>query len=144
MKYSATSQRQLILLMAFLGLIVSISNWHISSVKWLSLTVFIMCFLMAFLKYTLLINKHTISYAIQLFGLTIYNKKIGPSDIKKIIFKRVGWKSKLAAIQVHKGLPIRVALFKPGNVYDDLIVFCEENAIHYDKTEDYKIIEKMR
>ena len=144
MKYSATSQRQLILLRALLVLIVSISNWHISSVKWLSITIFVIIFLMAFLKYTLLVNKHTISYAIQLFGLTIYNKKIGPSDIKKIIFKRIGWKSKLAAIKVHKGLPIRVALFRPENVYDDLIVFCEENGVYYDKTKDYKIIEKMR
>lgn len=59
------------------------------------------------------------------------------------MFKRIGWKSKLAAIQVHKGLPIRVALFKPENVHDDLIGFCEENAVHYEKTKDYQIIEKM-
>lgn len=50
----------------------------------------------------------------------------------------------MAAIKVHKGSLIRVTLFKPEKVYDDLIVFCEENAIHYDKTKDYKIIEKMR
>ena len=143
MKYGATSQRQVILPMAFLWLIVSISNWDISSVKWISLTIFTICFLLAFLKYTLIINKHTIVYAIQLFGVAIYNKEIVLSDIKKIIFKRIGWKTKLAAIKVHKGLPIRVALFKPEKVYDDLIVFCEENAINYDKTKDYKIIEKM-
>lgn len=138
MKYNATSQRHIILPMVFLGLIMGIS-----SVKWLALTIFTICFLLAFLKYTLLVNKHSISYAIQLFGVTIYNKEIVPSDIKKIIFKRIGWKSKLAAIKVHKGLPIRVALFKPERVYDDLMVFCEENEIHYDKTKDYKIIEKM-
>ena len=69
MKYGATSQRQVILLMAFLWLIVSISNWDISSVKWISLTIFTICFLLAFLKYTLIINKHTIVYAIQLFGV---------------------------------------------------------------------------
>ena len=138
MKYNATSQRHIILPMAFLGLIMGIS-----SVKWLALTIFTICFPLAFLKYTLLVNKHNISYAIQLFGVTIYSKEIVPSEIKKIIFKRIGWKSKLAAIKVHKGLPIRVALFKPERVYDDLMVFCEENEIHYDKTKDYQIIEKM-
>jgi len=138
MKYNATSQRHILLPMASLGLIIGIS-----SVKWLALTIFTICFSLAFLKYTLLVNKHIISYAIQLFGVTIYSKEIVPSDIKKIIFKRIGWKSKLAAIKVHKGLPIRVALFKPERVYDDLMVFCEENEIHYDKTKDYKIIEKM-
>lgn len=139
MKYSAISQRQVILPMAFLCL----SSWHISTIKWVSLTGFIIVFLIAFLKYALVLNKDEIFYTIQLFGLTIYSKEIVPTEIKEIIFKRTGWKSKLAVIKVHKGVPIRVALFKPENVYDDLIIFCEENAVNYDKTRDYKIIEKM-
>ncbi|MEK4699695.1 hypothetical protein MKX47_08845 [Solibacillus sp. FSL R7-0668] len=143
MKYSATSQRILILFMAFLGLLLSFLSWDISNVKWVSLTTFTFLFLMAFLKYTLLIKKNKISYAVQLFGLTIYRKEIVPTNIKNIIFKRIGWKSKLAAIKVDKGISIRVALFKPESVYDDLIVFCEENAVAYHKTKDYTIIEKM-
>ena len=143
MKYSATTQRELILFMAFLGLIVSIPQWDISNVKWVSLTIFIMLFLMAFIKYTLLVKKHKISYAVQLFGLTIYRKETVPPNIKKILFKRIGWKSKLAAIKVNKGIPIRVAYFKPDDVYEDLIVFCEENAVPYHKTKDYTIIEKI-
>ncbi|MCH7321622.1 hypothetical protein LZ480_06910 [Solibacillus sp. MA9] len=143
MKYSATSQRQLILSMAILFLAVSIPIWHIPSVKWVSLTVIVFCILNAFLTYQVALNKHTIRYTIQLFGLTIYSKEIVPSNIKKIIFKRIGWKSKLAAIKVHKGIPIRVAYFKPDDVYEDLIVFCEENAVPYHKTKDYTIIEKM-
>ena len=143
MKYSAISQCQVILAMAFLGSAGSISSWHISTIKWISCTVFIMVFLIAFLKYTLILNKQEIFYTIQLFGLTIYRKEIVPTEIKEIIFKRTGWKSKLAVIKVHKGVPIRVALFKPEKVYDDLIIFCEENAVNYDITKDYKIIEKM-
>jgi len=142
MKYSASSQRQVILPMAFLLLMLSILNRDISSVKWISLTIFIICFLLAFLKYTLIINKHTIVYAIQLFGLTIYSKEIVLNEIKEIIFKRTGWISKLAVIKLYKGLSIRVALFKPEIVYDDLVKFCEDNTIHYEKTKDYKIIEK--
>lgn len=66
MKYSATSQRILILFMAFLGLLLSFLSWDISNVKWVSLTTFTFLFLMAFLKYTLLIKKNKISYAVQL------------------------------------------------------------------------------
>ena len=140
MNYSATSQRKLILFMAFLGLVVSVLSWDMSNV-WVSLTIFTFCVLLSFVKYKLQINQHSISFAIQLSNVTIYNKEIVSSDIKKIIFKRIGWKSKLAAIKVHKGIPIRVALFKPENVYDDLIVFCKENAVPYHKTKDYTIIE---
>ena len=40
-----------------------------------------------------------------------------------------GWNAKLAVIKVRKGLSIRVGYFKPNDVYEDLIVFCEENEI---------------
>lgn len=143
MKYSATSQRKSLLFMAFLSLFSSFLTWDISNIKWVYLTTFPFFFILAFLKYTLLIKKHKISYAVQLFGLTIYRKEIVSTNIKKIIFKRTDWKSKSATIKVHTGIPIRLALFKPGTVYDDLIMFCEENAVPYYKTKDYMIVEKM-
>ena len=134
MKYDRTTSRQLILSLAFLGLAVSISNWHISSVKWVSLTVFVFCVCNAFVTYQLVINKHTIRYTIKLFGLKFYNKKIIHTDVIKITFKRMGWNAKLAVIKIRKGLSIRVGYFKPNDVYKDLIVFCEENEIQYEKT----------
>ena len=143
MKYGASTPRQLILLIAFINLTVYIPNWHNPSVKWVSLMVFVFCVCNAFVTYQVVINKHTIRYTIKLFGLKIYNKEIVHTDVAKIIFKRIGWNSKLAVIKVRKGLSIRVAYFKPDDVYKDLIVFCEENAIQYEKTKDYKIIEKM-
>ena len=143
MQYTATSQGQFILSMAFLSLFISIKNWDTTALKWLFLIIFIIAFLITLFKYTLVINNHTIVYTIQLFGLTIYRKKVEPLDIKKIIFKRINWKSKLAVIKIQKGFSIRVTLFTPENVFNDLIKFCEDNAIHYEKTKDYKIIEKM-
>ncbi len=143
MKYDRTTSRQLILSLAFLGLAVSISSWHIPSVKWVSLTVLVFCVCNAFVTYQIVINKHTIRYTIKLFGLKIYNKKIIHTDVAKITFKRIGWNSKLAVIKVRKRLSIRVGYFKPNDVYKDLIVFCEENEIQYEKTKDYKIVEKM-
>ena len=143
MKYDRTTSRQLILSLAFLGLVVRISSWHIPSVKWVSLTVFVFCVCNAFVTYQVVINKHTIRYTIKLFGLKIYNKKIIHTDVIKVAFKRMGWNAKLAVIKVRKGLSIRVGYFKPNDVYKGLIVFCEENEIQSEKTKDYKIIEKM-
>lgn len=143
MKYSATSQRKLHLFIAFLSLYLSILTWNISSIKWNCLMLVTVNVFLAFVKYTLIINKHAIVYSIQLFGIRIYKKEVMSTNIKKIIFKRIGWKSKLAAIKVHTGIPIRVALFKPVTVYDDLIMFCEENSVPYHKTKDYTIVEKM-
>ena len=143
MKYDRTTSRKLILSLAFLGLAVSIPSWHIPSVKWIWLTVFVFSVCNAFITYHVVINKHTISYTIKLFGLKIYNKKIIHTDVIKITFKRMGWNAKSAVIKVRKGLSIRVGYFKPNDVYKDLIVFCEENEIPYKKTKDYKIIENM-
>jgi len=143
MKYNSASQRQINLSMAVvLNLIFCILNWEGPLNRWIFLTIFIMFLLLAFIKYTLVIN-HNIIYTIQLFRIIIYKKEVTSSNIKIIIFKRSGWSSKLAYIKLYKGISIRVALFKPENVYDDLVKFCENNAIHYKKTKDYKIIEKM-
>lgn len=143
MKYNASSQRHLNLFMAFLCVISGFFCWLVSATIWISAIAFSICFFMAFVKYTLIINKHSISYTIHLFGLRIYSKEVAPAGIEEILFKRVSWKTKLAIIKTHKSIPIRVALFKPENVYDNLIVFCEENEVPYKKTKDYKIIENM-
>ena len=139
MKYSAKSQSQLFL--TFLCLISGIFSWLVSGTIWISAIAFLFCFLLAFVKYTLIVNKHIISYTIHLFDLRIYSKEVSSSGVEEVLFKRVSWKTKLAIIKIHKGIPIRVALFKPENVYNHLIVFCEENEIPYKKTKDYKIIE---
>ena len=140
MKYDRTTSRQLILSLALLGLVVSISSWD---APWVSLTVFVFCVCNAFVTYHVVINKHTIRYTIKLFGLKIYKRKIIHTDVANITFKRMGWNAKLAVIKVRKGLWIRIGYFKPNDVYEDLIVFCEENEVPYKKTKDYKIIENM-
>ncbi|WP_413367327.1 hypothetical protein [Lysinibacillus sp. 3P01SB] len=142
MKYNSIPRRKSNLLIAFFYLILCILSWELPIHRWIILTAFIVFLLLAFVKYTLVIN-HNIIYTIQLFRITIYKKEVTSLHIKEIIFKRRDWSSKLAVIKLYKGLSIRVALFKPENVYDDLVEFCEDNAIHYEKTRDYKIIEKM-
>ena len=143
MIYNATSQRQILIYMALLSILLSALAWDYTIAKWIALISFTVCFLSIFIKYTFILHNQTLSYTIQLFGIPVFSKKLLTSDVKKIIFKRTSWNSKLATIQLYKGFSIRVSFFKPENVYEDLITFCEENAINYEKTKDYKIIEKM-
>ena len=142
MKYHSISRRKNNLSLAFLYLFLCILSWELLIYRWIFPTVVAVFLLLAFMKYTLVIN-HTIIYTIQLFGKTIYKKEVTPAHIKKMIFKRRDWRSKLAVIKLYKGPSIRVALLTPETVYDDLIEFCEDHAIHYEKTRDYKLIERM-
>lgn len=142
--YKATTQREIIFPMAVISFATSIPSWSTTSwFKWFYLTILTLILLTAFIKYTLAINEHTIVYTINLFGIKIYSKQMVYSDIKKVVFKRANWKSKLAIIKTYKGFSIRVTLFKPETVYSDLITFCERNKVDYEKTKDYMIIEKM-
>ena len=144
MIYNATSQRQILIYMTLLSVLVSTLTRDYTIVKWIALISFTMCFLLIFIKYTFILHNQALSYTIQLFGIPIFSKKLVPSDVKKIIFKRIIWNSKSATIELYKGFSIHVSFFKPESVYEDLLTFCEENAINYEKTKDYKIIEKMR
>lgn len=142
MIYKATTQREIILPITVLY--ISIVAWGTTSwFKWFFLIMLTLILLTAFIKYTLAINEHTIVYTINLFGIKIYSKQVGYSDIKKVVFKRANWRSKLAVIKTYKGFSIRVTLFKPDSIYSDLLTFCERNTVNYEKTKDYMIIEKM-
>lgn len=144
MTYNATSQRQILISMALLSILLCTLNGDISIVKWGSFFSFILCIILASITYTLTLHKQALHYTIRLFGIPIFRKEIIPSDIQMILFKRTGWISKLGIIKLHKGLSIRVSLFKPEKIYDDLIIFCEENTIYYEKTKDYTLIEKTQ
>lgn len=147
MQYNGIWQHSIFGRLAMISLPFSILDGKISHSDWPILTLFTICILLVFVfesrKYTLVIDE-TITYTIQIFGLTVHRKEITPSNIKKMVFKRVHWRSKLAVIQLDKGFSIRVDRFQPENVYDHLITFCEENTIQYDKSRDYKIVEKMK
>ncbi|GAA0453559.1 hypothetical protein GCM10008935_05400 [Alkalibacillus silvisoli] len=65
------------------------------------------------------------------------------NDIQKIMFKRVGFKQSGAVIKLKSGFNIRVYLFKPKRIYQDLDDFAERYEVSKNKTEDYLILEKM-
>ncbi|MBM7699409.1 hypothetical protein [Kurthia huakuii] len=140
MKYTANAQRSLILCLALLCLLLGTLNKDISILKWTALAMCIICILMSFISYSFWIKKSGIAYEMRIFSIKIYAKNIEITDIEKIIFKRSGWKAKSAIIQLNKGPSIRVSLFKPTTVYQDLILFCEENTVRYELSESYKFV----
>lgn len=89
------------------------------------------------------IKDNTITYTTTLFGQTLYTKEVQATDIVRVTFKRFNWATRLAVIKTSKGLPIRVALFKPETVFEDLIIFCKDYDVPYTKTKDYQILEKL-
>lgn len=107
-----------------------------------SATVF--TFLSFFLRYRLEINEEVITWQSRIFSIPLYKRVIVPERIKKIKYKRVGWATKSAVIQVRRGINIPILKFNPSSVYMDLIDFAQKHSIEVTKTKDYLILEKKR
>jgi hypothetical protein len=81
-------------------------------------------------------------YQIFFITMPIYKKEVSPNQIIRIKFKRFGWMTKGAIIQVKKGINIRVVHLSPDYLFADLIDFANANSISITKTKDYRMIEK--
>ena len=143
MDYKAKPPRDLLLLRVVFMIFLLITGWEDIWVRVFLLILLLMEALQLFIKYLFTIKEDKLIYKISLFNITIYEKKTEKSNIKRIIFKRAGWKTKLAVIKLEKGFLIRIALFTPTTIYEDLLTFCDKNDIKVEKTKDYRIIEKM-
>jgi len=141
--YKGTSQRELIFLLVFITLLILILEWENISLRLYCILILLIQISGLFIKYSFSIEEDKVIYKIFLLNFQIYQKQAKHSTIKKVIFKRVGWKTKLALIKIDKGIPIRISLFTPVSIFNELIAFCEKNNIEYEKTKDYKILEKM-
>lgn len=96
-----------------------------------------------FLRYEFQIDKDTLTYRTYILRFKVYAKTVKPRNIKKIVFKRLSWKTKLAVVKVENGWNMRIALFNPPNVFKELETFAHEYDVDIQKTSDYKILEKM-
>ncbi|WP_455717337.1 hypothetical protein [Anaerosporobacter sp.] len=142
MEYIAKTQRgvlgSLLLLMILTISISDFSNWLIYvQLIW---SLFILSSL--FIKYKFKINDDHLTYQIVLFRLPLYKRSIHLNQINQIRFKRFGWYTKGAIIQVDNGINIRIVHFVPDEVLKDLVEFARKNGISYSKTKDYCILEK--
>ncbi|PZX02449.1 hypothetical protein C7437_11141 [Psychrobacillus insolitus] len=143
MDYKAKHQQDFLLAGVVLMIMVLTSGWENIWIRVFGLIVLIKAALSLCTKYLFTIEEDKLIYKIFLFNINIYEKKTKKSNIKRIIFKRAGWKTKLAVIKLEKGFPIRIALFTPTTIFEDLLTFCDKNDIQVEKTKDYRILENM-
>ena len=143
-EYKANIQREVIIPFIFLTLLLLIQGWEYIGHRIFCLFMLVFHLIALCIKYSFSIEEDKVIYTTFLARFPIYKKKVAPSQIKKVVFKRVNWKTKLAVIKLHKGIPIRITLFKPDSVFNELITFCEKHTIQYEKTRDYKILEKLK
>ncbi|WP_456274747.1 hypothetical protein [Bacillus sp. AK031] len=106
----------------------------------IGLVVFILLALL--IQFMIKIDDGYLVYQILFMALPIYKKEVSPHQIDLIKFKRVGWMTKGAIIQVNKGFNIQVVHFFPDNIFVDLTDFANENSISISETKDYRILEK--
>lgn len=140
--YKASTQREAL---GFIFIITFLSfTWgnELTGLIYYQISLIIFLFVVLFIKYEFKIEDSTLTYQISFFKLPIYKKVISHNHIKRIKYKRVGWATKCAIIQVEKGFNIRIANFTPNNVFLNLTKFSEKQGIPISKTKDYLILEK--
>lgn len=142
MRYQAKIQPSILFIQIILLVTVLLSEWETVWMRAFTIVLLLCIPCLCFIQYSLKIEEDHLTYTVTLLNLSIYQKNSIPSNIKRIIYKRVGWKTKLAVIQLEKGLPIRVALFTPNTIHEDLLDFCIKNHVEIKKTKDYLILEK--
>ena len=143
-EYKATTPREMIIPFIFLTLLLLTQGWENIWLRALCLFMLVFHLTILCINYSFIIQDNKVIYTIFFLSYPLYEKQVAPSHIKKVLFKRVNWKAKLAVIQLHKGFSVRVSYFKPGSVFHDLMTFCDTHHIQYEKTHDYTILEKLK
>ncbi|MFJ7972690.1 hypothetical protein [Psychrobacillus sp. NPDC096389] len=95
-----------------------------------------------FVKYTFTIQDEHLSYEVFIMTFCIYKRVISPSQMKKVEFKRYGWTTQGALIQTKKGINLRLALFSPNEIFNELLTFTDKHDIPTSKTKDYQLLER--
>lgn len=143
MMYKTTTQKQLLIYLLGIDLLLFFGIWGDPILMILTILTALICVLMLFVKYEFEINEQTLLYRIQLFNYTIYVKRANAKDVQMIHFKRVSWNTRIAIVKLFKGWNMRIALFSSVDIFIELERYAERNNIEIKKTKDYKILEKM-
>lgn len=143
MLYKAKTQQWIHFLLAVLPLSLIVSVPDSFYLRAACLAVMAMNFFAIFIKFEFVIGADTVTFRTYLFQWKLYEKRVVKNSIKQVVFKRGGWMTKSAVIKVQQGFPLRLVSFMPDTLFEDLIAFCEANTIPYNKTKDFRILEKV-
>ncbi|MEB2290565.1 diguanylate cyclase [Priestia megaterium] len=142
MLFKATAQKTIMFALLLLYALLFIQAIQYKVLAFLLLVAILCSFLSLFLRYEFQIDKDALTYRTYILWFKVYAKTVKPMDIKRIVFKRLSWKAKLAVVQVENGWNMRIALFNPPNVFRELERFAHEYDVDIQKTSDYKILDK--
>ncbi|MEJ9226659.1 diguanylate cyclase [Priestia aryabhattai] len=143
MLFKATAQKTIIFTLLPLNALLYIQAIQYKALAFLLLLAVLCSFLSLCLRYEFQIDKDTLTYRTYILWFKVYANTVKAMDIKRIVFKRLSWKAKLAVVQVENGWNMRIALFNPPNVFKELERFAHEYDVDIQKTSDYKMLEKM-
>jgi hypothetical protein len=139
MVYNAKTQRGILgLLLAITATSISIKDFS-NGLICFQIGLIVLILFSFFIQFKFKIDDGYLVYQILFFAIPIYKKEVSPNQIIRMKFKHVGWMTKGAIIQVKKGFNIRVILFTPDNIFEDLIDFANENCISISITKDFRI-----
>ncbi|MGG0032070.1 diguanylate cyclase [Priestia megaterium] len=142
MLFKATAQKTIIFTLLPLNALLCIQAVQYKAFDFLLLFAILCSFLSLCLRYEFQIDKDSLIYRTYILWFKVYAITVKPMDIKRIVFKRLSWKTKLAVVKVENGWNMRIALFNPPNVFKELETFAHEYDVDIQKTSDYKILEK--
>lgn len=99
-------------------------------------------FLISSVNFKFQIINDCLWYELLIWKFSLHKKVVTDEKIKKISFKRSGWKRKSAVIHLKKGLNIRLSDFRPNTYCEQLKVFAAVYGIPVTKSRDYLLLEK--
>ena len=137
MLFKATAQKTIMFALLLLYALLFIQAIQYKALAFLLLLAILCSFLSLFLRYEFQIDKDTLTYRTYILWFKVYAKTVKPMDIKRIVFKRLSWKTKLAVVKVENGWNMRIALFNPPNVFKELETFAHGYDVDIQKTADY-------
>ncbi|MEK4484116.1 hypothetical protein MHH81_00755 [Psychrobacillus sp. FSL H8-0484] len=131
-----------LLLITTLKIITSYSLSHDKFLFYFSILTALLIITLFYISYTFTIQESLLTYKILLFNILIYQRVVLPEHIKEIKFKRFGWNTKGAVIQTTKGFNMRILLYSPDGMMEDLNKYADENNLFISKTKDYQLLER--
>ncbi|SES23432.1 hypothetical protein SAMN05518872_10658 [Psychrobacillus sp. OK032] len=130
------------LLLPVINIIFSIITQSIGYFFYYNILLTLFIITLFFLKYTFTIHDGHLNFETYLMTICIYKRVIYPSQMKIVEFKRYSWTTQGALIRIRKGLNLRLVLFSPNEIFNELLTFAYKHDIQTSKSKDYQLLER--
>lgn len=145
MAFHSKTQRSLLVLLLLIlmtNIVVDVITQSFGYLFYFNVLLILFFITLFFVKYTFTIQDEHLSYEVFIMTFCIYKRVFSPSQMKKVEFKRYGWAKQGAVIRTKKGLNLRLVLFSPNEIFNELLTFTDKHDIPTSKTKDYQLLER--